>query len=320
MSSHYKVVFYIYFSLGLITHLFLAALTKDLLITLAELWINLSEQQHFLINLSTIAISIVANLWGVYTAVKGPLIKKVNVPIQNYYPELADFKIVQISDLHVGPIIKKNYVHNVVEKVNSLNPDLIAITGDLADGKVSHLVEDLEPLMNLKSTFGIYYVSGNHEYYWNIDEWETKVKDLGMKILNNNGERLHLTSNHSLWIGGVPDYSAHTIRAGDFSSPNHAFSKDQKQDFLNILLAHQPKSCLEAFDAGFDLMLCGHTHAGQFFPFSQVVGWFNPYLRGLNLHKDKLWVYVNQGTGFWGPPTRLWVPSEITCIKFIEKP
>jgi len=305
------------FVLGLMVQLFFGAVLKEIVLFCAGSFFRLQNMQALDQTLSawTISICFVANAWGVWTALKGPRIKKIRIVAKDWPKSQDGFRIVQISDLHVGPLIKSKYVQSVVCKALELEPDLIALTGDIGDGSVAELEEELEPLRSLAAEHGVFYVSGNHEYYSGIDSWMKKMAELGMKVLFNEGSWLGL-SKHDLWIGGVPDISCNRIRPDHESKPAKAFPPAGREGF-KILLAHQPKSCFEASKAGFDLMLSGHTHAGQFFPVRLLVGFFNPYAKGLNLH-EKMLVYVNSGTGFWGPPQRLWVPSEITCLEIFS--
>lgn len=301
-----------YLLLGLMAHLFVATLAKDVLL----LALSYSSYGDFLfssagqrqISLVTFAIAALGNLWGVRTAWAGPKVVEIDVRLPHWPSEAPPFLLAQISDLHVGPLIKKPYVEKVVAKLNALHADAVAVTGDLGDSFVHELTEDLAPLRDIRSRHGTFYVIGNHEYYWNAQSWMKAGRALGFHVLFNEGEKIAHGNGH-LWIGGVPDYSA-----GNASQPEKALPKKSAGDMPKILLAHQPKSVFAAAKAGFDLMLSGHTHNGQFFPFNLLVGKFNPYSKGLNQHEN-LQVYVNVGTGFWGPPLRLWVPAEITLLR-----
>jgi predicted MPP superfamily phosphohydrolase len=218
--------------------------------------------------------------------------------------------MAQISDLHVGASIKADYVAKVVQRVMDLEPDLIVLTGDLGDGNVFELQKDLEPLRRLRAPHGVFYVAGNHEYYWNVRAWMAKMKELGFTVLENDGRWL---PKAKLWVGGVPDFTAHKMEPNGASDPARAFPRE-KVNGPSLLLAHQPKSIVAAAAAGFDMMVCGHTHSGQFFPANLLVRFFNPYHHGLHRHENT-WIYVNAGTGFWGPPLRLFVPPEITLFR-----
>ena len=155
-------------------------------------------------------------------------------------------------------------------------------------------------------------MTGNHESYWDVDGWVFAAKSVGIKVLFNNGEKID-TQSGSLWVAGVPDISAWRIRKDHQHDPAAAIN-DAPAGIYKILLAHQPKSCFEAEKAGFNLMLSGHTHGGQYLPFTWIVHWFNPFSQGLG-YLNRLAVYVNVGTGFWGPPLRIGAISEITLLK-----
>lgn len=291
-----------YFFLGLMSHIFVFAILKDIVVSLSavawdSVWLM---DQAGTVNAVVLFVCVLFNLYGVRTALRGPCIQTVAVKA----PQLQrNLRIVQISDLHVGPIIRKDYVENVVKKTLELNPDLIFITGDLGDGQVESLDESLEPLRRLGKAAPTYYVTGNHEGYWGLEGWVNKVRELGFQALNNEG--LVPFQGVSLFLGGVTDHGPNpteSLRTCP-SEPAH----------YKLLLAHQPKVCFTAETAGYDLMMCGHTHEGQFFPFNLVVGYFNPYVKGLNQHK-RMKVYVNTGTGFWGAPLRLGTRSEITLL------
>ncbi|MFI5391037.1 MAG: metallophosphoesterase [Bacteriovoracales bacterium] len=248
---------------------------------------------------------------GVREAVKGPQVKNQNFKIKNLHPDLAGFRIVQISDLHIGPNILRKEVENIVSKVNELKPDLIAVTGDLGDGRILNLRRHLEPLADLKSKYGIFYVTGNHEYYWDVNDWLEEAKRLKMKALIDENEIIKV-NNARLLVGGVPDPSGSAIVKTHEHDPFKAIRTTQKIDF-NLLLAHRPDSCYEAEAAGFNLQLSGHTHGGQFFPWNLYLPLVYKYYRGAYQHKN-LALYVNSGTGYWGPPHRFAIPSEITLL------
>ncbi len=249
---------------------------------------------------------------GFLEAASGPKIQEVTVPIENLPADLDGLKIAQISDLHVGPTIRKNFVAQVVRQVLDTQPDLIAVTGDLIDGTPERLAQHIEPLAGLKAPLGVFYVTGNHEYYWGAEDWLRTVKQLGFTPLLNENRLIQIKSSNLL-LGGVTDTGAHDFIESHRSSPSKAALHPQNSD-LRILLAHRPDSCLEAEPSGFQLQLSGHTHAGQFFPWNFLVKLAHRYYRGLNRH-GKMWVYVNAGTGYWGPAHRFLIPSEITLIR-----
>lgn len=300
-----------YFFFGQMIILLFGTIAKDALLAAAHLLgAPSSLGQERIASLTVLVLGVAGELWGIRTAWRGLWVRKVRVPLPHWPPSHLGLKVVQLSDLHVGSSIKEAYVANVVQRVLDLEPDLIVLTGDLGDGNVFELQKDLEPLRRLRAPHGVFYVAGNHEYYWNVRSWTAKMKDLGFTVLENDGRWL---KDAKLWVGGVPDFTAHRMEPRGASDPARAFP-EEKVDGPTLLLAHQPKSIFGAAQAGFDMMVCGHTHAGQFFPANLVVRFFNPYHHGLSRH-GKTWIYVNAGTGFWGPPLRLFVPPEITLFR-----
>ena len=306
-----------YFLFGLLSHLFIATLAKDFIFhlwwigfpatyTLDQAWVNAW------VSYAIFFICLAANLWGAQTAYEGPEIRRIVLDESGGDAVAETIRIVQISDLHVGPIIKKSYVENVVRKVNALNPDVIVVTGDLGDGRPEFLEGDLQPLEQLRSRWGSFYVTGNHEYYWNVDAWIHAAKSVGLRLLFNSGVLLPVTGRR-VWLAGVPDRSAWQIRKDHPHLPEKAIGQ-APADAYKILLAHHPKSVNEASVAGFDLVLSGHTHGGQYLPYTWLAGYVNQYAKGLHRH-GRSWIYVNAGTGFWGPPLRLGVTSEITLFE-----
>ena len=263
------------------------------------------------ISASVAGVSGVLTVLGYREVLAGPKIKEVAVSMPHLPESLGGLKIAQISDLHVGPNIGHEYVQKVVEMVASLNPDLIAVTGDLADGSPEVLSLQLEPLSRLRARYGTFYVTGNHEYYWDAESWIAKTEQLGFIPLLNENRILDIEGAKVL-IGGVTDTSSSGFISSHVSDPNRAAMTSEVCD-LKILLAHRPDSCFAAVSAGFHLQLSGHTHAGQFFPWNLLVAMAHKYYQGLRRHED-LWVYVNAGTGYWGPPHRFAVPSEVTLL------
>ncbi len=258
-----------------------------------------------------LALTVAATAIGFLNARRTAAVVKVSVPIANLPSQLEGFTIVQISDIHVGPTIKRPYLQAIVDKVNALDPDVVAITGDLVDGSVRQLAPHTAPLSQLRARHGAYFVTGNHEYYSNAHEWIAEIRRLGLTVLMNE----HVVLRHEgagLVLAGVTDFTAHQFDPAHRSDP-HAAIENAPAGSPRILLAHQPRSAAAAAEAGFDLQLSGHTHGGQFFPWNFFVPLQQPYVAGLKRLR-KLWVYVSRGTGYWGPPKRLLAPSEITLV------
>ncbi len=240
----------------------------------------------------------------------------VEVPIAGLPAAFEGYSIVQISDIHVGPTIKRGYLDAIVARVNSLQPDAIAVTGDLVDGSVRRLGLHTEPLSRLSAPDGAFFVTGNHEYYSGAGEWIVELRRLGLKVLINEHVVLEREGG-SLMIAGVPDFMAHHFDESHRSDPHAAAAGAPAHVRARVLLAHQPRSAEVAADAGFDLQLSGHTHGGQFFPWNLFVPLQQPYTAGLNRLRS-LWVYTSRGTGYWGPPKRFGAPSEITRVRLVR--
>jgi predicted MPP superfamily phosphohydrolase len=203
----------------------------------------------------------------------------------------------------------------VVERVNALDPDLVALTGDLVDGSVAYLTGDIAPLGELRSRHGSYVCTGNHEYYSGVHVWLAHFAKLGMTPLVNE-HRIIEHDGARMLVAGVTDAREGVRESGHESDPARAVAGAAPSD-LALLLAHQPKSVLEAERVGIDVMIAGHTHGGQFFPWNFFAHLGQPYVAGLHRHGRTL-IYVSCGTGYWGPPLRLGAPSEITLLRLVR--
>jgi predicted MPP superfamily phosphohydrolase len=241
-----------------------------------------------------------------------PRIVRIAIPIASLPADLEGFRIVQLSDLHVGPTIRRRFVQTVVDAANGLDADVVALTGDVADGMVAGLRREVAPLADLQARYGKFFVSGNHESYWDPAGWLGEVERLGFNVLAN-AHRMVGRGGGRLLLAGVTDASASHRVPGGVSDPARAIAGAPPAD-VRVLLAHQPRSAFAALAAGFDLQISGHTHGGQFFPFSLLVRLFQPFVAGLH-RLEEMWLYVSRGTGYWGPPLRLGAPSEITLIE-----
>jgi len=240
-------------------------------------------------------------------------VKPVSIAVPGLPPALQGFHIVQISDIHLGPTIKGDYLAGIVERCNELQPDLVAITGDLVDGLTWQLQEHVAPLARLQARHGSWFVTGNHEYYWGADDWCALLPTLGVQVLLNE-HRVLEHDGERLLLAGVTDYSAGKYLPGHDSDPQRAHA-GAPATAASILLAHQPRSAFAAAAAGFDVTLSGHIHGGQFFPWNLIIGLVQPYNIGLHRVAGRMSLYVSAGTGYWGPPNRLGVPAEITSIR-----
>ncbi len=277
------------------------------------------ERRRFLsnsVNFSMFGASVLFSGYGFYEARRQASLEKIDIFIAGLPPDFEGYKIAQFSDLHVGPTIKEGFVKSVVNQVNQLGADMIVFTGDLVDGSVAGLQHDVAPLQDLHAGDGIYFITGNHEYYSGALAWIKHVEKLGFYPLID-GHTTITRNDRSLVLAGVTDYSAKSFIPEHISDPHRAIAGAPESD-LKILLAHQPKNIFAAADAGFHLQLSGHTHGGQYIPWSYLVTLSQPYVTGLHKYKNT-WIYVNRGTGYWGPPLRLGVPSEVSLITLTGK-
>jgi predicted MPP superfamily phosphohydrolase len=265
--------------------------------------------------LAVALLGFLITLLGFSNARRTAAITRVSIPIKNLPAALQGFRIVQISDIHVGPTIRQDYLRRIVAAVNRQQPDMVAITGDLVDGSVRELAPHVAPLKDLASRYGSYFVTGNHEYYSGAHAWIAELRRLGIEVLLNR----HVVLEHqgaTAVIAGVTDYSAGHFDAAHRSDPHAAIAGAPSNAAVRVLLAHQPRSALAAAEAGFDLQLSGHTHGGQFMPWNFFVRLQQPFVAGLH-RLGQLWVYTSRGTGYWGPPKRFGAPSEITLIELV---
>ncbi|MGZ9074426.1 MAG: metallophosphoesterase [Burkholderiaceae bacterium] len=306
-------------AMGFLSSLLVLTLLRDL--ALAAVW--LGGQLNLTISLSTFAAwsalavpaaALLMTLWGLINARRTARVVAVDVPIEDLPAALHGFTIAQISDIHVGPTIKGDYLQSIVGAVNRLDADMVAVTGDLVDGSVAQLRAHVAPLAGLTSRHGTYFVTGNHEYYSGVTAWVAELRSLGVNVLLNE----HVVLRHNegvLVIAGVTDHSGHHFDESHRSDPAASVAA-APVDVLRILLAHQPRSAAAALQAGFQLQLSGHTHGGQFWPWNFFVRLQQPFTAGLH-RLQSLWVYTSRGTGYWGPPKRFGAPSEITHLRLV---
>jgi len=263
-----------------------------------------------------VAGALVITGWGFRSTRRTPEVVPVEVPIDDLPLALEGFKIAQITDLHVCADIKRDYVERVVNTVNDLDVDLIAFTGDLADGQVEVLRDDTQPLADLHSRLGTYFVNGNHEYYSDLPGWATRIDQLGMRNLANE----HVVLDHggaTLVVAGITDPQAKQMAGVEAPDVAKALA-GVPSDATQVLLSHNPSMVKHALGRSLDLILCGHTHGGQYFPWTGVVNAVMPYPCG-HYQEGKTHIYTNRGTGYWGPPIRTNGAGEVTLITLRKK-
>ncbi len=321
-----------YFGIGIVLFLFTLLILRDTVLFVVKFALRLikavswkqtentinksydQERRQFLensVNVGFLGVTGILTGYGFVEAKRTPSVVNVEVPIAHLPQELNGFRIVQFTDIHVSPTIKRGWISMVVNEVNNLNGDLIAFTGDCVDGSVRRLKSDVAPLADLHAPYGNFFVTGNHEYYSGVEEWIKEIDRLGFRVLLNEHTVISY-NNASILLAGVTDFNGGQYIPSHKSDPLQALLGAPECD-VKILLAHQPKSIYAAADAGYDLQISGHTHGGQFYPWNFAVRFAQPYISGLHLN-DKTWIYVSRGTGYWGPPMRVGAPSEITVL------
>ncbi|MFC8369975.1 metallophosphoesterase [Streptomyces sp. NPDC057238] len=248
--------------------------------------------------------------YGTYGVLRGPRVKRVTVPLAKLPRAAHGYRIAVVSDIHLGPVLGRGFAQKVVDTVNSTQPDLIAVVGDLVDGSVKDLGPAAAPLAQLRARHGSFFVTGNHEYFSGAEQWVEEVRRLGLNPLENARTELpHFD------LAGVNDVAGEDEGQG----PDYAKALgDRDRGRACVLLAHQPVQIHDAVDHGVDLQLSGHTHGGQLFPGNLVAGLANPTLAGLDRYGDTQ-LYVSRGAGAWGPPTRVGAPSDVTVIELASR-
>ncbi len=249
--------------------------------------------------------------YGSLRAFTPPEITEVAVPLPRLSRQLDGLTIVQLTDIHVGSFIGRSFVDALVTEVNALRPDVIAITGDLVDADSRTLGDAVAGLGRLRSRFGTFFVTGNHEYYAGVEEWTGLLERLGVSVLRNRRVPIG-DAGASLDLVGVDDWYGARRRGGRGYDLDAALA-DRDEDRAAVLLAHQPVNFEAAVERGVGLQISGHTHGGQIFPFTELVGLGYRYNRGLYRHDDAH-IYVSRGCGFWGPPARVGSAPEIVKL------
>ncbi|MBQ0828557.1 metallophosphoesterase [Streptomyces tagetis] len=247
---------------------------------------------------------------GTYGVLRGPRVKRITVPLAKLPRAAHGYRIAVVSDIHLGPILGRSFAQTVVDTINSTQPDLIAVVGDLVDGSVKDLGPAAAPLAGLRARHGAYFVTGNHEYFSGAEQWVEEVRRLGLLPLENARTELpHFD------LAGVNDLAGENQGQG----PDYARALgDRDRDRACVLLAHQPVMIHDAVDHGVDLQLSGHTHGGQLWPGNLLAAAANPTVAGLERYGDTQ-LYVSRGAGAWGPPTRVGAPSDITLIELASR-
>lgn len=240
----------------------------------------------------------------------GPKVKNITLYFSDLPAELENLRLAHVTDLHISSSLPVKFVEKLATRINQLKPDLVLYTGDILDSQAIRHLPELDQLKNISTRLGQFYVPGNHEYYWEVEQCLAAFKAIGFEVLINQTANLNLNST-VLQISGVPDPAARMFKKEE---PNFDKIADslQKESF-KILLSHQPSLGKKSWEKGFQLQLSGHTHGGQFFPWNLLIGLFERYSKGL-YRLNGMQLYVNQGTGYWGPSLRLGTYCELAVI------
>ncbi|MFD2766334.1 metallophosphoesterase [Micromonospora eburnea] len=250
--------------------------------------------------------------YGIRNAMGPPQLDRVRIPLAKLPRSMDGLRIATVSDIHLGPLRGRSHTERIVAMINRLDADLVAVVGDLVDGSVAELGEAAAPLRGLRSRYGSFFVTGNHEYYSGVEEWVREVDRLGLRVLQNERQEIHARGG-VLDLAGVNDVSA--TGTGLAAPADYAAALgDRDPSRPVVLLAHQPVAVHEAAKFGVDLQLSGHTHGGQMAPFNLLVGLQQPVVSGLG-EVDGTKVYVTNGAGFWGPPVRVGAPPQVTLVE-----
>ncbi len=249
--------------------------------------------------------------YGMTSALGAPIVERVPIALRRLGRPLDGYRIALISDVHLGPILGRAHTERLVRTINDLRPDAVTIVGDLADGSVADLGAACEPLRDLRSTHGTYFVTGNHEYYTgDLSNWLDALRGWGVNLLLNG--RVEITRGTSAFdLAGVNDPT------GDWYDDGPDFTRavgDRDTSRPVVLLSHQPIQVEQARHHGVDLQLSGHTHGGQMCPFNLVVALDQPVVTG-RARFGETELYVTRGAGFWGPPVRVGAEPEVTLVE-----
>ncbi len=258
-----------------------------------------------------IGLSIVALRSGL----GGPVLRRVVFEIDRWPAQLDGYRIVQISDIHIGPLLDRRFAQTLVDRVADLDADLVAVTGDLVDGPVHHLAPEVAPFAGLRGRDGVYFVTGNHDHLSHAPTWVPHIASLGLRVLRN--ERVEIGKGEASFdLVGVDDYRSELLGGGVHDLETALAGRDPERPA--VLLAHDPTTFKYARTHAIDLQISGHTHGGQIWPFNAFVRLAVPWVAGVH-RSGRAQLYVSRGTGFWGPPMRLGAPAEITQIELRTK-
>ncbi|CAL2059521.1 MULTISPECIES: metallophosphoesterase [Streptomyces] len=272
-----------------------------------------SQDRARIVTWAVLGVTAVLLAWGYAEARRVPRVRRLDVRLPRLGPGLDGLRVALITDTHYGPLDRARWSARVCKTVNTLEADLVCHTGDIADGTAERRRAQAVPLGTVRATRARVYVTGNHEYYSEAQGWVDLMDELGWEPLRNRHLLLE-RGGDTLVVAGVDDVTAESSGLAGHRAHLAGALDGTDPELPVLLLAHQPKFVDRAAAAGVDLQLSGHTHGGQIWPFHHLVGIDQPALAGLSHHGIRTLLYTSRGTGFWGPPFRVFAPSEITLL------
>ncbi|MCM4079707.1 metallophosphoesterase [Paractinoplanes hotanensis] len=300
-------------TLGVVWQLFVWSLLGQILT--GVLWVSGVDgpARYRIATVAILVVALVLLLWGYAEARRIPRVRRVEVTVPRLGRGLDGLRLVLLTDTHYGPIERSRWSRRVTEVVNTLDADVVAHTGDIADGEVAQRRSQAAPLGDIRASMARVYVTGNHEYFSGAQRWVEHMASLGWEALHNR----HVVVSRggdSLVVAGVDDRTAAGSGVPGHHADHEAALAGADPSLPVLLLAHQPAQIAGAVAHGIDLQISGHTHGGQMWPFHYLVLTDQPALQGLSRHSERTQLYTSRGTGFWGPPFRIFAPSEITLL------
>jgi uncharacterized protein len=265
------------------------------------------------VSFAVAAIAVVLLVWGFTEAMRLPRIREVEVSLPRLGPGLDGTRVVVLADTHYGPIDRSRWSARLAEAVNALAPDVVCHAGDIADGTIAQRRGQVAPLGTIRPALARVYVTGNHEYIGEAQGWLDHMAQLGWESLHNR----HIVVERGgdrLVLAGVDDRTAASSGVTGHRADLPAALTGADPELPVLLVAHQPKQVAQAVAGGVDLQVSGHTHGGQIWPFHYLVRVDQPVVQGLSRHSDRTQLYTSRGAGYWGPPFRIFAPSEISLL------
>lgn len=299
--------------MGLLSILLGLAILQDITFFIIKVW-GPSSWNHLELGKDLAELSLLGTgglmIWGWTNTLRGPRTTTYKLPIRRIPAETSPLRIVQVSDWHIHETTPSQQINSVIEQINRLKPDLVIMTGDIVDGPLTELADRAKRLQEIKAAMGIFFVTGNHEYFSGADDWIGFLTTMGIQVLQNQSVILS-HQGVSVLLAGIND------PVGQKEPVNIVLQRfSTRPGMIRILLSHRPNFAPLAEAAGFDLQFSGHTHGGQFWPWTWFVEATQPYASGLN-SRNTLQIITSRGTGYWGPPLRLGSPTEIICVDLI---